>query len=236
MDWVSMYTVGLGIVVRYCDTGYNNSIQGHAEAFTSPFEDGYGIFESADFGDPFKLKSMIAASAWNGEEGFTFNSYSYRHGQLKMKASVYIDVSQGAQTINFGNYGKDFKNIVAVNILTGVVRNGHPGSYCYEGFGTYNYQMAFDNVKVVFANGIPAHGTAHHALLPVQLLHHQHRGTISGPATHGGSAQHSGASHEGTHAAHHADRGYHSQLMSLDVDGHDLTARFHLPVEEHFGS
>jgi len=133
MNWVSMYTLGGGELntLGYCDTGYNNAQRGNVDAFSSPFSDGYGIFESANFTDSFKLKTMVAASAWCGTQNFTFNTYSYKNGSLHLKASDTIAVVQGSQTINFGNYGKDFANIVAVNILTDGL--GTLGSSCTYG-------------------------------------------------------------------------------------------------------
>jgi hypothetical protein len=234
MNWISVYTLGQGLLnqLGYCDTGYNNAIHGKVDAFTSPFSDGYGIFESANFADHFKLNSMVVASAWCGTQNFTFNTYSYRNGALHLKAADTIAIVQGSQTINFANYGKDFVNIAAVNVLTAGL--GSIGSSCTYGAGTYGYQMAFDNMKVVFNNGIPVHQNGHHALLPIQMLQHHHSGSAAGHLTNTG-AGHSAFGNGDSHATHHTSNGYHSQLMSL---GHEsgMTSHFHLPSVEHFGS
>jgi hypothetical protein len=239
MDWTSIYTFGKGeqTALGYCDTGYNNALKGGVDAFMAPFSDGYGTFETASAGDNFTLKSMSAACAWNGQEGFTFNSYTYKHGTLHLKASDYIQTYQTGGTINFGSYGKDFKNIAAVTILTGNVFNGHPGSYCTYGVGTYGYQMAFDNIKVSFKNGIPTHSNGHiKALLPIQQLHHQHlAGGAMAHMTHQGAA-HTSSGHSDSHTnSHHTSTAYHTQLTSLGHD-HGLTSNFHLASVEHFGS
>ncbi|HEY6578600.1 MAG TPA: hypothetical protein VIY09_04705, partial [Rhizomicrobium sp.] len=54
-NFTSVYSLGSEVVssLGWCDTGYNNALHGHCEAFTSPFSDEYGSFESANLKDSF---------------------------------------------------------------------------------------------------------------------------------------------------------------------------------------
>lgn len=240
-DWASINEVGASVVDQVCDTGYNNVLHGQDEGFTSPFEDGYGIFMSENLRETFNLQSMIAASAWCGKETFTFISYVYQHGRFQEKAADTITLYQTASKIDFRNYGTDFAHISAVTIVSN--KGTVAGSSCTYGHPTYGYQMAFDNMKVVFNGPIPKGGHGHKSvLLPVQLAHHHDMvATPWAPFTHEAGSNHAPG---WTHAADSGDitsnltsGNYHSMLLSLPSPSHPaLVDEFVLPVADHFGT
>ena len=100
------------IETNWCDTGYQNVDHGAGEAVAIQ---GYSIFETLNVKETFSLKSMVAASAWETHQPFTFASYTYSEKQKYwvLKASVTVYLSQTAKTINFAKLGKqgDFANI-----------------------------------------------------------------------------------------------------------------------------
>jgi len=128
MDWNDMYEVQSAFVDEHtwCDTGYNNVLQGQGEAITL----GSGGFQAQNLYRTFNLEKGIFASAWESHQPVYFNSYTYAAGQgFSLKASVEISLGQNAKTINFGKYGNDFKHISAVNFVSGVGQGGNTCSY-----------------------------------------------------------------------------------------------------------
>ncbi|HEX4160650.1 MAG TPA: hypothetical protein VHY79_19440 [Rhizomicrobium sp.] len=224
---------------EWCDTGYQNAISGAGEAFAFN-NNGYtttAFFQSADLSETFTLKSMVAASAWDTDQPFYFKTYTDKDGQFKLKATDTVYLSQTVQTINFAKIGKpgDFQNIVQVTIVSGTGKYGNTCSY-----GPYSYtlgnQIAFDNVKVqwngkipkgdgkLVTTGLPAHAHGHGShVVAAQLSFHDAHGTTPG--------------HVGTPVLSGAQTGFHGELTSLgDFDAGGLTAQFHLPAIEHFGT
>ncbi len=227
---------------NWCDTGYQNVIQGAGEAVTwnTNGSVSYGLFESANPKETFSVKSMVAASAWETNQPFDFISYTYkaRHGFI-LKASDTIYVSQTAQTINFAKIGKptDFKNIAAVEIVSGSGKYGNTCTYGAYGYTTGN-ELAFDNLRVKWNGQMPrgggrpitkgldvhAHGHQSHVFAAHLAMNDAHHGTAA--AAHAETAAHSGAQF-----------GFHSELLSIGNSGSGgLTAQFHLPAVEHFGT
>jgi hypothetical protein len=199
----------------------------------------YGVMESANPKETFSLKSMVAASAWCGDQKWEILSYNIgENGDFVEKASDVITAGQTAQKINFAKLGHGFSNISAVAFS--VVSLGSPGNSCTYGTAEYGVALAFDELKVhwngkipgrhlEFANGprphaphviaSPAAMQARQDALPGHSEVHNHSG--------GGAAQNGGT--------------WHSQLTSLDValghgGGGGLTAQFALPQPEHFGT
>jgi hypothetical protein len=242
-DWIDVdylnATYWQKVATNWCDTGYQNVIHGSGEAYT------YGVdgFPSVSYlvsANPkvsFSLTSMVAASAWETDQPFTLESFAYKDGAVVLKASDTIYLSQTAQTIDFakisGGKPTDFKNIVALEIVSGTGKFGNTCSYGPYGYTTGN-EMAFDNLKVKWNGKIPqghegktitpglfAHRHHHAPYVAAQLLHH---GDIDA-GTHNGS----------TSAAHHQNGDYHTQLLSLGQDS-GLTSQFALPQVEHFGT
>jgi len=214
---------------NWCDTGYQNVIGGAGEGYVYKV----GELQSSNLKESFSLTSMVAASAWETNQPWTFNTYTFSKGNFTHKASDAIFIGQTAQKINFAKIsgGKtDFHNIAAVTISAGY---GGPGSSCTYGAGTYGFQLAFDNLRIKWNGAIPdgrnagadqrghvAHPHHQAAHLAAQMTELSHLASGTG---------HSAAS------GHHADAGYDTQLLSLP--GHDsggLTTQFHIPVE-HFG-
>jgi hypothetical protein len=161
--------------------------------------------------ETFSLRSVIAASAAETDQPFTFLSYTYGRGKgFALKASDTIVLSETAQKIDFAKLGAngDFQNIAAVTIVAGTGVYGNPGYY-----GEHR-QLLFDDLKVHWNGRIPvAHQNGRLSLL--SLAHHP-------MATHPGVAD--DANH---HSAHVAPDGPHP-------DG--LTQHFALPHPEHFGT
>ncbi len=224
---------------NWCDTGYQNVIHGAGEAFSFINTASYAEFGSSNLNEAFSLKSMVAASAWETSQPFDFVSFVYQDGALVAKASDKIHLSQTAQTIDFAKIGKpgDFRNIVAVDIVPGSGKYGNTCTYGAYGYTTGNV-MAFDSLKVTWNGRIPrgtaklfppdpampAHGRQHHVVAARLALNDSHHGT--GSSAHTGWTEHSGA-----------QSGFHSELMSLgDSCPGGLTAQFHLPALEHFGT
>ncbi|HEX4160125.1 MAG TPA: hypothetical protein VHY79_16800 [Rhizomicrobium sp.] len=234
MVWNDMYEVQSAFINQHnwCDTGYNNVLSGQGEAITL----GSGGFESADLYRTFNLESGTFASAWESKQPVYINSYVYTPGQgLTLKASDEVLLGQDAKTLNFARFGSDFKNIAAVNFVSGV---GQGGNTCSYGTPTYGYILAMDNLSVKWnGNGGGKGHAAPRASLPHHVMQHNmpHVGANFSPlSTHEG---HDTAGLPVNHAGGVNDAPYHSQLFSLP--GHDsagLTGQFALPQAEHFGT
>ena len=227
---------------EWCDTGYQNVIHGPGEALTWNINgtQSTATIVSADLNTSFSLKSMVAASAWETDQPFQFLSYTYAKGHgFVEKAADTVYLSQTAQTLNFAKIGKpgDFKNIVAVEIISGSGKYGNTCSYGPYGY-TLGNEMAFDNLKVkwngkipksngkMIATGLPIHNQAHGARAVTAHL-------VFGDG-HSGVNQ---AIHTNTSAHSGTQTGFHTELMSLgESHAGDLTGQFHLPMIEHFGT
>jgi hypothetical protein len=234
MDWNDMYEIQNAFVNEHswCDTGYNNVLQGQGEAITL----GTGGFQEDNLYRTFNLEKGTFASAWESHQPFTFNSYTYSAGQgFSLKASVEISIGQNAKTINFGKYGSDFKHIAAVNFVSGV---GHGGNTCSYGAPTYGYILVMDNLQVQWNWGGGGHA---HNVRQAVLQHHQYHHALPhiaanmAPISTHDSQGGIGTNPSHANAAH--DTGYHTQLLSLDGHGAGgLTSQFALPQVEHFGT
>jgi len=226
----------------WCDTGFQNVIRGAGEAFTwsNNGYTSYGVFESASTSETFTLKSMIAASGWETAQPFDFNTYTYTKGEgFILKASDTIYLSQKRELINFAKIGNpgDFKNIAAVEIISGTGKYGNTCTY-----GRYSYtlgnQMAFDNLKVKWNGQIPKFSGK---FITTGLAIHEHNHAMHITTAH----LTFGDAHNGTAAAPHSDAatapnpqaGFHTELLSLaNTHAGDLTGEFQLPAIEHFGA
>src|SRR5215469_9390382 len=158
------------VKTTWCDTGYQNVIQGAGEAFTYQF----GIFETANLNETFTLQSMVAASAWETYQNFQFITYTYeKHKGFVLKAKDTIVFSQTAQTVNFAKIGSkgDFTDISGLVIAAGT---GSYGNTCSYGKGTTGYQLAFDNLKVKWNGKIPTGHSNHKFIMPPGLANHHH--------------------------------------------------------------
>ena len=227
----------------WCDTGYQNVISGAGEAFVwnNNGTVSYGLFESAKLTESFSLKSMVVASAWETNQPFTFNTYTYaKQKGFVLKASDTLYLSQTAQTINFAKIGNpgDFKNIMAVEIISGSGKYGNTCSYGPYGYTTGN-EMALDNMKVVWNGKIPK---GSHALVTTGLANHapMHAAHTT-PAAHlvFGNSHHDAGSAASANATAHSgtQSGFHSELMSLGGShAGNLTGQFQLPALDHFGT
>jgi hypothetical protein len=233
------------VQTNWCDTGYQNVIHGTGEAFTWGLNGGqsYGLLQSSDLKETFNLDSMIAASAWETNQPFTFISYTYKnHVGFVEKASDTIYLSQTAQKIDFAKLatGKptDFKDIAAVLIVSA---SGSYGNTCSYGRNTYTTgnQMAFDNLKVTWNGKIP-HGHGGKPVMTGLLAQLHHHGAHVAAAHLVTDIQHQGAAvHQPGAAPQHAEGSnlYHTELQGIGAgQPGDLTAQFQLPQVEHFGS
>jgi len=227
-DWEDMYyftKLGIDTIYPNEHTGYNNDLHGSGEGFAAVENEfpyyGFGAFYSPTK-ETFTLKSGDFASAWDIEQTVKFTTY---RGSQQV-AFVYVTVSHEGQKINFGSYGRDFKNITKVCINT----NYH---YAVNQQGAYGqgWQVVVDNLKAVWNGAIPdAHGMRHRAHVDHDVL--------------GAMRNHAfGLSSDGSHsvAPVGAHNGFHSVVTSLDTAlGHHgnggLTAEFTLPAPEHFGT
>ncbi|HEY3638750.1 MAG TPA: hypothetical protein VGK90_11415 [Rhizomicrobium sp.] len=233
MDWNDMYEVQSAFINEHnwCDTGYNNALSGQGEVITL----GTGGFQSHNLYKTFSLESGTFASAWEGKQPVTFNSYVYTAGQgFVLKASDTINIGQNGKNINFGQFGQDFKHISEVTFVSGV---GNPGNTCSYGAPTYGYILAMDNLSVKWdplnRNVHGAHQSPKFAQHVMQHHGMPHLGANFAPQSMHDSHDTSGQS--GSHATAH-DSPYHTQLSALP--GHDvggLTGQFALPQIEHFG-
>jgi hypothetical protein len=227
---------------NWCDTGYQNAISGAGEALTwnTNGATSYGLFESTNLKESFTLASMVVASAWETDQAFNFRSYTYKSGHgFILKASDTLYLSQTAQKINFAKIGKpgDFKNIVAVEIVSGSGKYGNTCTYGRYGYTTGN-EMAFDNLKLIWNGKIPTDKNGR--LVTKGLATHDHGHAAHAVAAHlaFGDGQHcpsaahlEGGGHSGMQT------GFHTELLSLgDSQPGDLTAQFRLPAVEHFGT
>lgn len=231
---------------NWCDTGYQNVVDGNSLAYTwgQQGAQSFGYFASANPTHTFSLVSMVAASAWETNQPFTFISYVYKPVKgFEVKAKVTVDLSQTAQKLvfadllNLTSQRGDFTNISAVRIISGA-QGGTYGNTCSYGQSqhTYGNELAFDDVQIKWNGGVPR-GNGHalaHPLLPG--LHHGHDAPTAHLVNTLQTAHAHAANGTGT-TSHHDASGYHSELMSLS--GHDsagLTTQFHLPAVEHFGT
>jgi hypothetical protein len=226
-------------MTNWCGTGYQNTIHGAGEALTwgTNGSTSYGLFETADTKSSFTLKSMIAASAWETNQPFTFNTYTYlkKHG-FTLKASDTIYLSQTPQTLHFAKIGHpgDFSNVAAVEIVSGTGQYGNTCTYGPYGYTTGN-EMVFDNMKVTWNGNIPKDGGK--AVDPASLSHAQSQShTVTAHVTYG---PHHGAhpgSFDGT-AIGSTPASPHSE-PSPAGDSHTgaSTHQFSLPTIEHFGT
>jgi hypothetical protein len=225
---------------QWCDTGFQNVIRGAGDAFTwsTNGTTSHGLFETSNTKETFDVKSMVAASAWETDQPFYFNSYTYAKGYgFSLKDSVTIDLSQTRQTINFSKIGNPggFKDIAAVEIISGSGKYGNTCSYGRYGY-TLGNEMAFDNLKVKWNGKIPK---GHGKLITTGLGNHEH-GRAHSPAAHlvSGDAHHdpSPASHGVAAGQSGTQSGFHSELLFLgDVHPGTLTGQFQLPASDHFG-
>ncbi len=233
------------VKTNWCDTGFQNVIDGNGLAYTWGQQDlqSFGYFATENAKETFSLVSMVAASGWETKQPFTFISYVYKPFKgFVEKAQVTLDLSQTAQKIVFADLPNltsqrtDFENISAVRITSGS-QGGTYGNTCSYGTSehTYGNQLAFDDLKIKWNGAVP-HGGGHPPSTPLQASLHHH----GSPAAHLAANLHAAHTHAvdgaGT-ASHHGSGGYHTELLSLP--GHDpsgLTAQFHLPAVEHFGT
>jgi hypothetical protein len=230
---------------NWCDTGYQNVIKGAGEAVTwnTNGSTSYGLFESANLKESFTLNSMVAASAWETSQPFDFRTYTYKaHHGFILKASDTVYLSQTAQTLNFSKIGNpgDFKDIVAVEIVSGTGQYGNTCTYGRYGY-TLGNEMALDNLKLTWDGKAPKGGKGAPVTTGLHLpgLGHGHGAHIVAANLVIGNLHHDGASPAalggGSHFA--AQGGFHSELLSLgDTRAADLTTQFHLPAAEHFGT
>jgi hypothetical protein len=225
---------------NWCDTGFQNVIKGAGEAFTWDTNGftSYAVFENTK--ETFSLKSMVAASGWETDQTFDFNSYTYTRGKgFHLQASDQVIVSQTAELINFSKIGKpgDFKNLAAVEIVSGSGKYGNTCTYGRYGY-TLGNNLAFDDLNVQWNGKIPK---SDGKFITTGLANHAH-----GRAVHIADAHLvSGNAHSATGVALHADSatppsvqtGFHSELLSLGTaHGGALTSEFQLPAIEHFGT
>ncbi|HEX3667276.1 MAG TPA: hypothetical protein VHU23_18790 [Rhizomicrobium sp.] len=224
-------------MTNWCDTGYQNVIHGPGEAVTwgTNGSTSVALFVSADSYTSFTLKSMIAASAWETDQPFTFYTYHYvkKHG-LQLKATDTIYLSQTPQTLDFAKIGHhgDFANIAAVEIVSGSGQYGNTCTYGPYGYTTGN-EMAFDNMKVKWNGKIPKGNNS--SVSPGHQSHnHSQLHAVTAHVTYG--------PHHGAHDNGHDDAGAHSQTQAdshspSSIDSSHLGALTHqMPPVEHFGT
>jgi hypothetical protein len=227
---------------NWCDTGYQNVLRGAGEAFTwnNNGSTSYGVFETSDTSETFTLKSMVAASAWETDQPFDFRTYTYTKGQgFVLKASDTIYLSQKKEMINFAKVGKpgDFKDVAAVEVVSGTGKYGNNCSYGRYGYTTGN-EMAFDNLKVQWNGQIPKkHGPF--ITKGLAIFNHGPAANIAAPHLVFGSANNGADSGAHTNSAvapgdHNA---LHTELPSPgSPHAGNLTGQFSLPAIDHFGS
>jgi hypothetical protein len=218
-DWSDVLAMGKQYVANNeADTGFASALRGQGVGYTSAAV-GYGYVYSAS--TLFTLQSGIFASAWETDQPILFVTSSYFQGHHKV-SEVPIYLSQTAKTINFANYGNDFKDL---NLLLISPYPGLAGSQ-----GTYGYQVAMDNLRVKLDGAIAPH---HHRSddAPIRQLRANH-GAVAHAQSFG---NHFSQDHE---AGPNPAAPYHSQLTAWDHDpGGGLTAQFALPSVEHgFGT
>jgi hypothetical protein len=225
----------------WCDTGYQNALDGDGLAFARYLGTGYyppqqaykasaAYFRSENIKETFSLVSMVAASAWESNQPFKFTSYVYEPNiGFLPKASVTLYLSQTPQTINFDHLpvpmpiAHGFDNISAIRIKS---ETGTYGNSCSYGANqTHGNQMAFDDMQVKWSGATP-HKMGAQPARPLNANLHR-----AGAADHAAN-MHAGQSHaSGAEGAHHAE--------NLSLPSHEtaaLTGQFHLPNIEHFGS
>lgn len=233
------------VKTNWCDTGYQNVVSGNGLAYTWGNQDAqsFGYFASMNPTHTFNLVSMVAASAWETNQPFTFISYVYKpFAGFVVKASVNLELSQTAQKIVFADLPSlssqsgDFQDISAIRIVSGA-QGGSYGNTCSYGTSehTYGNELAFDDLKITWDGGIP-HGRGHLPARPLLAGSHHNGAPVAHLVANLHIANGHAAGGAGAHS-HHDTGGYHTELLSLS--GHDpsgLTAQFHLPAIEHFGT
>jgi hypothetical protein len=214
----------------WCDTGYQNVLDGSGLAYTSgPVDNSsYGYFRTENIKETFSLVSVVAASAWETNQPFIFIGYVYEpHKGFVQKASMTFYLSQTAQKIDFAQLSNltstsnPFSNISAVRIIS---HSGTYGNTCSYGQGhpTYGNELALDDLKVKWNGKVP-HKAGPPPAKPLLLSVH---GTPVSEFVNPHSAQ-----------GNAAVDGYHPELRS--PPSHDTAgpaAQFHLPGVEHFGT
>jgi hypothetical protein len=218
---------GWGYQYNWCDTGYQN-ISAAAKTASLGWIYQYGLME-APHGHSFSLESFLAAASFSVNQSWELISYTESKGQLVQKATMDLSLSYNQiETVKLtGKYAKGFSNIAAVAFE--MINYGSPGNSCTYGTAVYGYQMCIDDLKVKFSKKADLKHDNGKLPSPYQL-HHQMGAAHAAAAS---QLMHNAApSHGGEPAAHHADPGYHSQLLTLGQEL-GLTGQFHLPTVEH---
>jgi hypothetical protein len=194
--------------------GFGNVLHGDAEVYLvghmgPSFVNGYayGWLSSSNTDETFDLKSGIFAAAINNKVQMDFRSYEANGGE---KADIHIDITKKATTIDFANYGNDFKHITAVEILS--TDNAYP------------YPAVMDNIKVHWNGAIP---DARHPHFSHLLL-----AAVGAPA-HGAVVENAGWSADSNF--HSALTTLTASSEHVDA-GIALTSQFMLPGTDHFGT
>jgi hypothetical protein len=226
----------------WCDTGYQNVIDGNSLAYAWGKEGkpSYGYFRTDNIKETFSLVSMVAASAWETKQPFTFTGYVYEtdKGFVK-KGSVTYYLSQTAQKLDFAHPRVPKGTLHPLSNISAVIIKSASGSYgntCSYGKGhpTYGNQLAFDDLKVKWNGKVP-HGAGQLPGRPLLASQH-HNGTPAAHVVNLHPAQ-THAAEDASAASHHTTSGYQAELLSLpNQDPSGLTTQFHLPNVEHFGS
>jgi hypothetical protein len=218
---------GWGYQYNWCDTGYQN-ISAEAKTASLGWVYQYGLMETAN-GHSFSLESFLAAASFSSNQSWELISYTENKGELIQKATM--DLSLGYNEIDTvkltGKNTKGFSNIAAVAFE--MINYGSPGNSCTYGTAVYGYQMCIDDLKVKFSKKADLKHDNGKLLTPYQLHHHTGAAHVAAASQ---MAHNVAAAYGGEPAAHHADAGYHSQLLSLEQES-GLTGQFHLPAVEH---
>jgi hypothetical protein len=230
------------VKTNWCDTGYQNVIDGNglAYAWGKEGKPSYGYFRTDNIKETFSLVSMVAASAWETKQPFTFTGYVYEpeKGFVK-KGSVTYYLSQTAQKLEFGHSPGPKATLHSLSNISAVIIKSASGSYgntCSYGQGhpTYGNQLAFDDLTIKWNGKVP-HGAGDPPARPLLGSQHHHGAptaqlvNLHAPQVH--------ATDEGNAASHLSAGGYQAELMSLPgQQPAGLTGQFHLPGVEHFGT
>jgi len=230
------------VKTNWCDTGYQNVLDGSGLAYTTgpANESSYGYFRTENIKETFNLVSVVAASAWETNQRFNIIGYTYvPHKGFVEKASVSVYLSQTAQMINFAHLpspttiSNPFSNISAVRIIS---HTGTYGNTCSYGAGhpTYGNELALDDLTVKW-NGTVPHGAGKQPGMPLLSEQHHHGSPAAQLVNFHPASAHAA---EGESAAsHHGADNYQAELLALPgQDSGGLTAQFHLPGTEHFGT
>lgn len=226
-DWSDMEIItkhGLKVQGLDGDTGFWNVLHGDAECFTAgtytnlPLS--YGWMISSSPSETFNLKSGIFAAGDNTQ--LTAGFYAFNaSGTLVGKA--FVNLTNSPTTIHFANYGIIFKDVYAVK-FTGYA------------FGLGSDELVMDNLQVHWNGPIPA--TTHGA------FSHPHFHPHARPVVHAAPIQpfhdHDSSVHSGSPDAlafvHHGELTSLAAALGHADAGGGLTALFHLPQGDHFGT